>query len=149
MTYPSSRWASSLLIALGLSALLAGGCTGPKTTANPPVAAAKTVAGRWQAEFTTQIGVQKYTFDFKLSGNILSGTAVGQIVDQPAREPVTLTECTLTGNAIHFVESRDNNGTPLRIEYTGTVTGDTMPLKRAVGDFGTTEAVAKRVVGGA
>jgi hypothetical protein len=134
--------------ALALAAIAIPGCTTASSPATQPASVSqtgqKTVAGRWVAQFDTQLGIQTYTFDFKLAGTTLSGTAVGQTADQPARDPIVLTECTLTGNAIHFVETRDNNGTALRIEYTGTVTGDTMPLKRAVGDIATTESTAKR-----
>ena len=152
MIYSSpSRVATTFTLALGLTALSLAGCNATNTfdparfyggATNAP----KTVAGRWVAQFDTQLGIQTYTFDFKLAGTTLSGTAIGQTADQPARDPIVLTECKLDGASIHFVENRDFNGTPTRIEYTGTVSGDTMPLKRAVGDIATMDSVAKRVV---
>src|SRR5579862_5996533 len=122
MTHSLLRLAIALPLTLAVAALAFTGCaqhtvsTQPAAI-SPPVApvAQKTVAGRWTAQFDTQLGIQTYTFDFKLTGNTLSGTAVGQTADQAARASIVLSECTLTSNAIHFVETRDNNGTPLRI----------------------------------
>ena len=36
-----------------------------------------TVAGKWQGEFDSQIGVQKYTYEFKVDGTNLTGRAIG------------------------------------------------------------------------
>ena len=35
------------------------------------------VTGKWTAEFDTQIGVQKYTYEFKVDGTKLTGKAKG------------------------------------------------------------------------
>ena len=49
--------------ALGLALVLSAGAAG--------------VDGKWTAEFDTQIGVQKYTYDFKADAGKLTGTAAG------------------------------------------------------------------------
>ena len=36
-----------------------------------------TVAGKWQGEFDSQIGLQKYTYEFKVDGTNVTGRAIG------------------------------------------------------------------------
>lgn len=55
-----------------------------------------------------------------------------------------LLEGKLTGDQVFFVESFDAMGTPVRIEYSGTLKGDEIAFTRKVGDFATEQLVAKR-----
>ena len=110
------------------------------------VARAADVTGKWKAEFDTQIGVQKYVFDFKADGEKLTGTAVGDRGGEKAE--VKLTEGKIVKDAIAFVELLNFQGQDIRIEYKGKVTGDDeIKLTRQVGDVATEELVAKRVKG--
>ena len=44
--------------------------------------AAESVVGKWKAEFDSQIGVQKYTYDFKLDGTNVTGKAYSETVTE-------------------------------------------------------------------
>lgn len=95
--------------------------------------------GKWTAEFETAIGQQKYTFDLKADGVKLTGTATSP------RGTQQIQEGKVSGDEVSFVEMLDLEGQQIRIEYQGKVTGDEMKLTRKVGDFGQSEATAKRV----
>jgi hypothetical protein len=101
------------------------------------------VAGKWKAEFNTQIGIQKYTFDFKVAGTNLTGKAVG--VREMGTDEVVITEGRVSTNGIFFVEPLKFDDNELRIEYTGKVSGDEIKFHRKVGDAAEEDFVAKRV----
>ena len=96
------------------------------------------VTGKWTAAIDTQIGVQNYTYEFKVDGEKLTGRAKSQFGD------TAITEGTVKGDQLSFVENLDFQGEPLRITYTGKVTGDEIKFTRQVGDVATEEFVAKR-----
>ncbi len=96
------------------------------------------VAGKWTASFETQIGVQTYTYEFKVDGGKITGSAKSNF------GTAKITEGTVQGNDVSFVEMLDFQGQQLRIEYKGKIAGDEMKLTRQVGDVGTEELVAKR-----
>jgi hypothetical protein len=95
------------------------------------------VSGKWTASFDTQIGVQNYTYDFKVDGEKLSGTAKSQFGQGPI-------EGTVKGDEITFAENLDFNGQQIRITYKGKISGDEIKFTRQVGDFGNEDLVAKR-----
>lgn len=97
------------------------------------------VAGKWTAEFDTQIGVQKYTYEFKVDGAKLTGKATSQFGSTEIQEGK------VNGDEISFVEPLNFQGEPLRIEYKGKLAGDEIKFTRKVGDVATEELVAKRV----
>lgn len=97
------------------------------------------VTGKWSASFDTQIGVQNYTYTFKVDGATLTGTAKSQFGESQ------ISEGTVNGDDISFVENLDFQGQPLRIEYKGKVSGDEIKFTRKVADVATEELVAKRV----
>jgi hypothetical protein len=97
------------------------------------------VNGKWTAEFETPIGTQKYTFDLKIDGTTLTGKATSPRGTQDIKEGK------VSGEDISFVEIADIQGQQMRIEYKGKINGDELKLARKVGDFGQTEATAKRV----
>lgn len=94
--------------------------------------------GKWTAEFSTQIGQQKYTFDLKADGATLTGKATSPRGTQDIKEGK------VAGDEVSFVEMLELQDQQIRIEYKGKVNGDEMKLTRKVGDFGSSEAVAKR-----
>ena len=104
------------------------------------VAHAADISGKWRAEFDSQIGQQKYTYDLKVEGDKIIGQAIS---DQ--RGPVEIKEGKISGDDVSFVEMANIQGNDIRIEYKGKVTGDEMKLVRKVGDFASYEIVAKRV----
>ena len=106
-------------------------------------ARAADIAGKWHAEFDTQIGLQKYTFEFKVAGDQLTGRAVFE--REQAKGEVELKDVKLSGNDISFTEPLKFEDQEITITYKGAVSGDEMKLTRQVGDFATEELVAKRV----
>jgi hypothetical protein len=102
-----------------------------------------TLTGKWQGQFDSQIGVQKYTYEFKADGTNLTGRAVG--ITENGTNDVAITEGAISTNGISFVESFKFNDIDARIEYTGKVAGDEIKLHRKVGDFADEDLVVKRV----
>jgi hypothetical protein len=96
------------------------------------------VTGTWTASFDTQIGVQNYTYTFKVDGSKLTGVAKSD------NGETQITEGTVSGNNISFVENLNFQGMALRIEYKGTIAGDEIKFSRKVADVATEELVAKR-----
>ena len=106
-------------------------------------AAAADIAGKWRAEFDTQIGLQKYVYEFKVDGDKLTGRA--SFERENGKGEVDLKEIKLAGDDISFMEPLDLDGQQIRIDYKGKVSGEEMKLTRQVGEFATEEIVAKRV----
>jgi hypothetical protein len=102
-------------------------------------AVAADITGTWTASFDTQIGIQNYTYTFKVEGNKLTGHVKSQYSDGD------ISEGTINGDDISFVENLTFEGMPLRIVYKGKISGDEIKLTRNVADIATEEAVAKRV----
>ncbi len=113
-------------------------------TALPLAVCAADVTGTWKAEFDSQIGLQKYTFTFQQDGAKLTGKAQSEVNDR--RRETELLEGKVVGDAISFVELLNFQGNEIRITYNGTVSADGNEIKftRRVGDFATTQIVAKR-----
>ncbi len=109
----------------------------------PLAARAADVAGKWHAEFDTQIGLQKYTFEFTVKGDTVTGKAAYE--RENGSGEVQLRDVKVQGDSISFVEPLKFDDQEISITYQGTVKGDEMKLTRQVGDFATEELVAKRV----
>lgn len=104
-------------------------------------ALAADATGTWTASFDTQIGVQKYTYTFKVAGNKLTGKAKSEL----AMTETDIVEGTVNGDDISFVENLNFQDMPLRIVYKGKLAGDQLKLTRTILDMFTEEAVAMRV----
>jgi hypothetical protein len=105
-------------------------------------AAAADLVGRWTAEFDSPIGVQKYVYEFKKSGEALTGEATHD--HSMGQGTVQLENLKVEGDKVSFVEPLSIEGNEITISYSGTLTGDELKLTRNVGDFGTEELTAKR-----
>ena len=70
------------------------------------------VTGKWTAEFDTQVGPQKYTFELKADGAKLTGKASFERMGQKGE--AELKDGKVTGDDISFVEMIDFQGTPHR-----------------------------------
>ena len=101
------------------------------------------VAGKWKGQFDSAIGLQKYTYEFKVDGDKLTGKAIG--VREMGTNEVALTEGKISKDTISFVEQLKFDDNDIRIEYTGKIAGDEIKFTRKVGDFGNEEFTAKRV----
>jgi hypothetical protein len=96
------------------------------------------ISGKWTASFDTQIGVQNYTYVLKADGEKLTGKAKSDLAE------VEITEGSIKGDDVAFVENTSYQGNALRIEYKGKLSGDELKLTRKVADFATEDLVAKR-----
>ena len=105
-----------------------------------------TVTGKWQGQFDSQVGLQKYTYDFKANGTNLTGRAVG--ISNNGTNNVAITDGMVSTNGITFAELLKFGDNDVRIEYTGKVSGDEIKLHRKVGDFAEEDLVVKRVKAG-
>jgi hypothetical protein len=101
------------------------------------------LAGKWTAEFDSQIGVQKYAYEFKVDGDKLTGTATFEHSMGKGEAP--LKDIKVKDGDVSFVETITTPDMEIIVTYTGKVAGDEMKLTRVVGDFGTEQLVAKRV----
>jgi len=95
-------------------------------------------AGKWTAAIDTQIGVQNYTYDFKVDSGKLTGKAKSQYGE------TEITEGSVKGDEIAFIENLNFQGQALRIAYKGKISGDEIKFTRQVGEVATEEFVAKR-----
>ena len=105
------------------------------------LALAADVNGTWTASFDTQVGVQKYTYTFKVDGNKLTGKAKSELANSES----DILEGTVNGDDISFVENLNFQDMPLRIVYKGKIVGDEIKFTRTILDMFMEEAVAKRV----
>jgi hypothetical protein len=102
------------------------------------LAVAADVSGKWTASFETQIGTQTYTYEFKVDGQKLTGTAKSMNGESP------ITEGKVVGDEITFVENLNFQDMPLKITYKGKISGDEIKFSRDVAGIATEELVAKR-----
>lgn len=97
-------------------------------------------SGRWTSTFSTDVGEQQYTFEFKVMGSTLTGTAKSNLLGESQ-----LQDGKVDGDKISFVENGSFQGMPLRIAYSGTMTSaDEIAFTRNVADIATEKLVAKR-----
>ncbi len=111
---------------------------------SPPPAVATGLTGAWKADFDTQRGLQKYTFNLKQDGTNVTGKANVELTD--SKRESDLKEGSVSGDTVSFVEMLQIQDNAVRIVFTGKISADGNEIKftRAVGDFGTSEATAKR-----
>ena len=95
------------------------------------------ISGTWTASFETQLGVQNYTYTFKVAGSKLTGTAKSNLAEGTV-------DGTVNGGDVTFVENLNYEGMPLQIQYKGKISGDEIKFTRVVVEGITEELVAKR-----
>ena len=100
------------------------------------------ITGKWNASFDSQVGPQKYVFEFKVDGAKLTGNAISEIAETKATTPIT--EGNIDGNNISFVENLNYQGMDLKISYKGVISGDEIKLSRMVGEQEGETLVAKK-----
>src|SRR5580765_5605259 len=110
-------------------------------------ALAADVTGTWKAEFDTQRGLQKYTFTLKQDGASVTGKA--SVERDGEKREAELKEGKVEGDTVTFVETLKVQDNELRITYTGKLSSNEIKFTRKVGDFGSSEATAKREASGA
>jgi hypothetical protein len=108
---------------------------------SPPPAPVKPkdpdLTGNWIVTTTSRVGEQDASMSVRQTGSAITGTLSGQMgnVDYTG---------SVTGNAVAFSFVIDAQGNELRIEYSGTVAGDTMKGKAVFGSFGAGTFIARR-----
>ena len=102
------------------------------------IAFAADFAGTWTAAIDTQVGVQNYTYTFKVEGEKLTGKAKSQFGESD------ITDGVVKGDDISFVENLNYEGMPLKITYKGKIAGDEIKFTRNVADIADEPFVAKR-----
>jgi hypothetical protein len=100
------------------------------------------ITGTWTTQFDSQVGLQKYTFEFKVDGTKLTGRALSNIAGADAKTEIT--EGKINGDEVTFVENLKYQEMELKITYKGKISGDEIKFSRTVGDAGGEEFVAKR-----
>jgi enterochelin esterase-like enzyme len=102
--------------------------------------------GIWKAEFQTQRGLQKYTFTLKQNGTRVTGKA--NVERDGEKRETELKDGKVEGDAVTFVEPLKIQDNEVNITYSGKLLGNEIKFTRKVGDFGSSEATAKREGGG-
>jgi hypothetical protein len=122
------------------------GQSSPVVSTNPPAAtpsAGNDVAGKWKAEFDTQIGKQSYVYEFKVDGDKLTGRAIGDIAG--TKSDTEIGQGKVNGADISFVETVKFQDQDVPVVYKGRRMGDEIKFTRTVADTITEEMVAKRI----
>lgn len=105
-------------------------------------ALAADVTGTWKAEFETQRGLQKYTITLKQDAGKLTGKA--SVERDGEKRDVEFKEAKVDGDTVTFVEALKVQEREIDITFTGKISGNEIKFTRKVGDFGSSEATAKR-----
>ena len=105
-------------------------------------ALAADVTGTWKAEFQTQRGLQKYTFNLKQDGTSLTGKA--SVEREGEKREVEFKDGKAEGDTVTFVELLKVQDREINITFTGKVADGDIQFTRKVGDLGSSEATAKR-----
>jgi enterochelin esterase-like enzyme len=107
-------------------------------------APAVNISGQWQADFETQLGLQKYRFDFQSNqGKVV---AKGSAETDGQKRDIEFKDAKLTGDTLTFVEAREIQDREIPIEFTGKVSDKGIQFTRKVGEFGSQQGLATRVV---
>jgi enterochelin esterase-like enzyme len=112
--------------------------------AAPATPAAPDVTGEWQAQFETRRGQQKYTFTLKQDGSAVTGKASVEMSDQ--KREAELKDGKVDGNTVTFNELLKIQDQEVPVVFTGKISadGNEIVFTRTVGNFGSSEATAKR-----
>lgn len=105
----------------------------------PPAPAAKTtdVTGTWELNVESPMGSRASDAIFTQTGDALAG----KMVSPRGETPLT---GTIEGDTVKFGINVNVQGQSLQIDYTGTVTGDTMSGTVVFGSFGDGKFTGKR-----
>jgi enterochelin esterase-like enzyme len=100
------------------------------------------ITGTWKAEFETQIGFLKYTYELKQEGALITGKITSLVEGEKHESSVF--DGKLEGNNIKFIEKFTYQDNEISISYSGTVAPDIIEFTRQVGEFATEKVTAKR-----
>lgn len=100
------------------------------------------LSGKWTSQFDSQIGPQKYTYEFKTDAGKITGKAAYD--HSIGKGESQLSEIKVEKDDVSFTETVHLNDTDLRITYSGKISDDEMKLTRKVADIATYQIVVKR-----
>lgn len=122
-----------------IAAACATTSTQTQTAPPPPPAAAKgpDVTGTWELTVESPMGSRASDAIFTQSGEALGG----KMVSPRGETPLT---GTISGDAVKWGINVNVQGQQLQIDYSGTVTGDTMSGTVVFGSFGDGKFTGKR-----
>jgi len=100
------------------------------------------ISGKWTTTIKTPIGDMNYIFDFRVEGEKLTGKAVMSMGGESSES--VLSDGSVKGDEISFVETLKVQGQELKCEYKGKISGDEIRGSRSVGSYGSEEFVASR-----
>src|SRR6185369_6891307 len=103
------------------------------------------IAGAWKAEFDTQVGLQKYQFNFQVNDGKVTAKGTAETGDQ--KREIEFKDAKVSGDTVTFVETRQIQDREIPVEFTGKVSDKGIEFTRKVGDFGSQQALATRVGG--
>ena len=137
-----SRVSGLRLLCVAAVATIAAACTTTSTTTQksappPPAAKVTDVTGTWELNVESPMGSRASDAIFTQSGETLAGKMVSPRGEVPLKGSIA-------GDAIKFGINVNVQGQSLQIDYTGTVTGDTMSGTVVFGSFGDGKFTGKR-----
>lgn len=103
---------------------------------------AAAIDGKWNVEFESQVGTQKYVFELKADGEKLTGKAISE--RQGTKSEVEIKGGKIVKDEVSFTETLKIQDQEIAVEYKGKLVGDELKLNRKVGEFATYDIVAKR-----
>jgi L-seryl-tRNA(Ser) seleniumtransferase len=129
-----SRIHGMRLLCVAAVATIAAACTTTTTQKSatpppPPAAKVTDVTGTWELNVESPMGSRASDAIFTQSGETLAGKMVSPRGEVPLKGSIA-------GDAIKFGINVNVQGQDLQIDYTGTVTGDTMSGTVVFGSFG-------------
>lgn len=122
------------LAAITVVATLATACTSMPSL---PKSKGRDLSGEWVLTTESQMGAQDALMTVRQTGSALAGT----IDDKGGRVNYT---GSLNGAAVAFDFTINVHGTDLKLDYAGTIEGDTIKGKAVFGQFGEGTFTAKR-----
>jgi hypothetical protein len=97
------------------------------------------ISGKWVAQVPGRGGnTQETTFTFKAAGATLTGSMSGRQAEMP------ISDGKINGDNISFTVKIDRGGQTMTMNYTGTVAGNEIKMKREAGQGQPVEFVAKK-----
>lgn len=120
----------------GIATLL-GACVGTPRPAPSPASKAADLSGTWLLITESQVGAQDARMTVQQSGSALTGTITGQAGTFDYKG-------TVNGANVAFNFILPVRGTELKLDYTGTVAGDTIKGKAVFGQIGEGSFTATR-----
>jgi hypothetical protein len=105
---------------------------------------AKDISGRWQTEFSTFNGTERYFYELKVEGEKIIGKSMGRAGDE--RPEAVVKDGKIKGDEFSWLEYfKDADGREIRVETKGKIQGDGLIVVRNPSDADPVKATLTRV----